>query len=671
MKTTDSTAVRNCMLSSPAHKSKDGHFSEDITRPLCPESFRELLPDIDTFIFDADGVLWLGDDAIPGSVRLIDFLVKIKKQVIVLTNNATKSRAVYAKKLARLGFSSKLDEDSLVNPAAVIADTLYRAGITGNKKVYLIGAQGVRDEMDALGIQYFGHGPEPQDDSDGSAFMFDIELEEDPSEVGAVVVGYEKHFDYHKLMKASNYLQHPHCLFLATNEDETCPGPNPDIITPDAGPIVAAVRCASGREPITVGKPNTPAFDYIRRRWRINPERTIMVGDRTNTDIKFGRDHGLKTLLVLSGCHQLEDVTDNRIHGDFDMVPDFYATCLGALIAPPMKIVDPLAVSGPHVGSSEVKNDHFDESISKPLCPESFRELLPHIDTFIFDADGVLWLGDDVIPGSPRLVDFLIKSGKRVIILTNNATKSRAVYAKKLARLGFNRKLDKNSLVNPAAVVADALDRAGLADNKKVYLIGAQGVRDEMDDLGIEYFGHGPEPQDDSDGSAFMFDIELEEDPSDVGAVVVGYEKHFNYHKLMKAANYLQKRHCLFLATNEDETCPGPNADVVTPDAGPLVAAVRCASGREPITVGKPNTPAFDYIRRRWNIDPERTMMVGDRTNTDVKFGRDHGLKTMLVLSGCHQLEDILDNHRNGLLDMVPDYYTTCLGSLLPHRDHA
>uniref|UniRef100_A0A7I4YYM9 Phosphoglycolate phosphatase n=1 Tax=Haemonchus contortus TaxID=6289 RepID=A0A7I4YYM9_HAECO len=336
MKTTDSTAVRNCMLSSSAHESKDGHFSEDITKPLCPESFRELLPDIDTFIFDADGVLWLGDDAIPGSVRLIDFLVKIKKQVIVLTNNATKSRAVYAKKLARLGFSSKLDEDSLVNPAAVIADTLYRAGITGNKKVYLIGAQGVRDEMDALGIQYFGHGPEPQDHSDGSAFMFDIELEEDPSKVGAVVVGYEKHFDYHKLMKASNYLKHPHCLFLATNEDETCPGPNPNIITPDAGPIVAAVRCASGREPITVGKPNTPAFDYIKRRWRINPERTIMVGDRTNTDIKFGRDHGLKTLLVLSGCHQLEDVTDNRIHGDFDMVPDFYATCLGALLAPPV-----------------------------------------------------------------------------------------------------------------------------------------------------------------------------------------------------------------------------------------------------------------------------------------------------------------------------------------------
>ncbi|ETN79001.1 phosphoglycolate/pyridoxal phosphate phosphatase family protein [Necator americanus] len=274
----------------------------------------------------------------------------------------------------------------------------------------------------------------------------------------------------------------------------------------------------------------------------------MMVGDRTNTDVKFGRDHGLKTLLVLSGCHQLEDVMDNRMNDRFDM----------------------------------------------------------------------------------------------------------------------------DSLVNPAAVVADTLYRAGLSNGrKKVYLIGAQGVRDEMDDLGVQYFGHGPEPQDNSDGSAFMFDIELEEEPSNVGAVVVGYEKHFNYHKLMKAANYLQQPHCLFVATNEDETCPGPNPHIITPDAGPLVAAVRCASGREPITVGKPNTPAFDFIRRRWNIDPERTMMVGDRTNTDVKFGRDHGLKTLLVLSGCHQLEDVMDNRMNDRFDMVPDYYTTCIGALVVPRGQA
>jgi len=224
--------------------------------------------------------------------------------------------------------------------------------------------------------------------------------------------------------------------------------------------------------------------------------------------------------------------------------------------------------------------------------------------------------------------------------------------------------------VNPAAVVADTLDRSGIREQgKKVYLIGSQGVKDELNDLNIEFFGDGPDPvenQESSKGAAFLYDIELEEEIDQVGAVVVGYEKHFNYLKLMKAANYLQEEDCLFMATNEDETCPGPNKRTIIPDAGPLVAAVKNASGREPLVVGKPDTPAFDYICRRWQIDPARTIMIGDRTNTDVKFGRDHGLKTMLVLSGCHQVDDIVENRVNNRTDMVPDWYAKNLGSLVP-----
>ncbi|KAH7696777.1 Protein F44E7.2 [Aphelenchoides avenae] len=304
---------------------------------------------------------------------------------------------------------------------------------------------------------------------------------------------------------------------------------------------------------------------------------------------------------------------------------------------------------------------------------DKFQHVLKHIDTFIFDADGVLWLGEDKISGSPEFVDYLLGLGKQVIVLTNNATKSRAVYAKKLTKLGYNERINKNSIVNPAAVVADTLHRAGLGEQqKKVYLIGSQGVKDELTDVGIEFFGDGPDPVDRQasarTGAAFLYDIDLEEEVEQVGAVVVGYEKYFNYLKLMKAANYLQEEDCLFVATNEDETCPGPNPNTVIPDAGPLVAAVKSASGREPLVVGKPNTPAFDYIERRWSIDPERTMMIGDRTNTDVKFGRDHGLRTMLVLSGCHQVDDIVENQLNDRQDMVPDYYAPCLGHLVPKR---
>jgi phosphoglycolate phosphatase len=298
-----------------------------------------------------------------------------------------------------------------------------------------------------------------------------------------------------------------------------------------------------------------------------------------------------------------------------------------------------------------------------------FKKVLKEIDTFIFDADGVLWLGESGIPGSRQFIDFLLSLDKQVIVLTNNATKSREVYAKKLAKLGYDRSINKETIVNPAAVVADYLSQSGFPENqKKVYLIGGQGVKDELKELGIPYFGTGFDPVDEqlaSKGQAFLYDIELEEDHDMVGAVVVGYEKYFNYLKLMKAANYLQDSECLFLGTNEDETCPGPNDRVVIPDAGPLLAAVKVASGREPTVVGKPNSPAFDYIRRRWSIDPRRTMMIGDRTNTDVKFGKDHGMRTMLVLSGCHQVEDVVENQLKNRHDMVPDLYALNLGSLV------
>nr|CAD2136954.1 unnamed protein product [Meloidogyne enterolobii] len=314
---------------------------------------------------------------------------------------------------------------------------------------------------------------------------------------------------------------------------------------------------------------------------------------------------------------------------------------------------------------------------SRKMDSQKFRsELIKNIDTFIFDADGVLWLGENAIPGSSSFIEHVAELGKRIIVLTNNATKSRAVYAKKLAGLGYGRYINEHNIVNPAAVVADLIHRSDLArQDKKVYLIGSQGVKDELKLLNIEYFGDGIDPVDAqpaSKGQAFLYELELEEHPENVGAVVVGYEKYFNYLKLMKAANYLQNEDCLFLATNEDETCPGPNPETIIPDAGPLVAAVKTACGREPLTVGKPNTPAFDYICRRWgvdSIDPQRTLMVGDRVNTDVKFGRDHGLRTLLVLSGCHGLDDIEDGILQSREDLVPEFYADSLGALIPTKE--
>ncbi|GMS79038.1 hypothetical protein PENTCL1PPCAC_1213, partial [Pristionchus entomophagus] len=108
--------------------------STPLPTKLDADNFIDYIREIDTFIFDADGVLWLGDSAIPGSARTIDYLLGLKKLVIVLTNNATKSRASYAKKLVKLGFPAAINKELIVNPAAVAAEVLSLAGFRESDK---------------------------------------------------------------------------------------------------------------------------------------------------------------------------------------------------------------------------------------------------------------------------------------------------------------------------------------------------------------------------------------------------------------------------------------------------------------------------------------------------------------------------------------------------------
>lgn len=282
------------------------------------QQVHDLLDNHDTFIFDCDGVIWLGDHVIPGAIESLLLLKKLGKQIIFVTNNSTKSRENYTHKFAKFGYEATKDE---VFGSAYAAATYLQNFIKlpKDKKVWVFGEKGIMDELTELGYTVLG-GPDPRLDTKFHAADTPF-LPVDP-EVGAVVAGLDTGVNYHRQAIALQYLLKPEVHFVATNIDSTFP--QKGMILPGAGSSIEAIAYASGRQPIACGKPSQNMLNAIVKAKGLNRSRCLMVGDRLNTDIKFGKDGGLSTLLVLTGIETEERAMESG-------VPDLIAESLGVI----------------------------------------------------------------------------------------------------------------------------------------------------------------------------------------------------------------------------------------------------------------------------------------------------------------------------------------------------
>ncbi|KAF5289922.1 hypothetical protein FQA39_LY14931 [Lamprigera yunnana] len=295
------------------------------------------------------------------------------------------------------------------------------------------------------------------------------------------------------------------------------------------------------------------------------------------------------------------------------------------------------------------------------LSKDEINQFLNSFDTVLTDCDGVLWLDNNVINNADLVMNRFRESGKRVFYVTNNSSKTREEYAKKCKKLNF--KCVKEEIVSSAYLAANYLKSQEF--NKKVYVVGSSGITQELEFVGIKHLGIGP---DFHKTSVPVLVETLNLDP-EVGAVVVGFDEHISFLKILKAGSYLRNPDCLFVATNTDEQFP-LESDFIIPGTGTMVAAVQTCAGRKPVVVGKPFTYICDALIKNYNIDPKRTLMIGDRCNTDILLGTKCGFQTLLVLSGVTKLTEVT-NWKNASKpeeeELIPDVYLNSLGELLPY----
>ncbi len=244
----------------------------------------------------------------------------------------------------------------------------------------------------------------------------------------------------------------------------------------------------------------------------------------------------------------------------------------------------------------------------------------------LIDLDGVLYVGQDPVPGAREAIGFLQEKGYRFRFVSNTTRKCRATIAEHLRGMGFA--VDERHILTPAVAAADRLRRQGVREC--LFLTAGDAIRD------FETAGIAPGERAD--------------------VVVVGDAgDDFTYGNMNRALRRILDG-AEILALEKDRYWMSPEGLALS--AGPYVAALEYASGREAILVGKPSEAFFSEALRALSARADETAMIGDDIATDVGGAQRCGMQGILVQTGKYRREAAA---RSGV---VPDHILPSIASL-------
>jgi glycerol 3-phosphatase-2 len=250
----------------------------------------------------------------------------------------------------------------------------------------------------------------------------------------------------------------------------------------------------------------------------------------------------------------------------------------------------------------------------------------------VFDLDGVVYLGEQVVPAAPGALDQVRGLGVKVAFVTNNSYRPPDRVAEKLNRLGV-KAAEGEVLTSAAAAVRLLGGRDGL-DGVRVMVVGGPGLRQALEAAGARVV----------DGPAWR----------EAEVVAVGFDPDLTYARVRDATLAIRAG-ARFVGSNPDTTLPTP--DGFWPGAGATLALLQASTGVRPEVAGKPERALLDTAAAA--IGPGPYLMVGDRADTDLDGAHRLGWSTALVLSGVTRPADLPD------LATVPDHLLADVGGLL------
>lgn len=232
----------------------------------------------DAAIVDLDGTVYRGGEPIEGAREGIETLRTAGVEVVFFSNNPTRPPAEYAARLTEMGIDA--DPDDVLTAGTVTAATL--AGDHGDDAVYLLGEEGLREQLEAS------------------------RLVDDPSAADVVVASLDRGLTYEKLTDAYRALQSAYA-FYGTDPDRTIPVGEGEQV-PGSGAVVAAVATAAERDPTILGKPSTNAAQAALDHLGVSAGNCLVIGDRLDTDVAMAGAAGMRSALVLTGAHGESDL---------------------------------------------------------------------------------------------------------------------------------------------------------------------------------------------------------------------------------------------------------------------------------------------------------------------------------------------------------------------------